>query len=297
MAVSGCGGSDAQCLIDTDCPLFQRCAQSACVPVDLPGGPITRRDAGLDDGGQREDTGAPESRAGTIVATNSAVGPSYTLSATFRRTDPGCDVADSGPCVATRCPESAVTMVPEAGMISVEGSSVTPSPSIAPDANGFYSPAMGAMLLWDPDPGAARSEVSLQATGGDRGPAGFEPSPFTLTMTGPEQVTLSAPDFAAPFSRSGVTFMWSPAASSPVVVTLSSTAGGFTTTAVCSYSGNSGTVPNEVLAALTGAMATVSVVTRSTDASTTNGFEVEGMAQTLAVTSDGMTASGQVTLQ
>jgi hypothetical protein len=55
LLVAACSGTDAECVIDTDCPLFQRCARQKCVSVG--GGPAPRdagREGGSGEGGVRD---------------------------------------------------------------------------------------------------------------------------------------------------------------------------------------------------------------------------------------------------
>lgn len=76
-AIPGCG-SDAECELDTDCPLFQACSDERCVPIGADSGAPTDgggmdggRDGGRDGGGEDagedagDDAGTPDDDAGS----------------------------------------------------------------------------------------------------------------------------------------------------------------------------------------------------------------------------------------
>ncbi|MCS6799681.1 MAG: hypothetical protein NZ898_14405 [Myxococcota bacterium] len=110
--LAACGGSDAQCVIDTDCPLFQRCERNRCIAL----GPTDagRREGGLDasvEGGRTDgpvDDGRTES---------SIDGPP----------------AD-GPTDGARCPTVAGEYIVSASSMACPGSLLSGSPSVTVSA-------------------------------------------------------------------------------------------------------------------------------------------------------------------
>ena len=58
LVLAACG-EDAQCVIDTDCPTGQYCAEQSCLPIGT-ATDVGTEDAGADDMEEEEDTSTPD---------------------------------------------------------------------------------------------------------------------------------------------------------------------------------------------------------------------------------------------
>ncbi len=294
LALLSCGGSDAQCVVDTDCDLFQRCSAAHCVPVGDYDGGTSGRDAALD--GHRADDSGPSDGGtarvgtGTVLASSTPLdiagtdASTWIFSASFVRDDAAstgvtCSISPADGCSVTDCtvaPPPADGGMPadagvdagtptfdHAGEISTSGA--TMPLLLMPGADGLYTPASGTGLLF------TDGMTLTYAAVGDAIPA------FGGSIASPSSVTITAPSFAAgtiTADRSiDLPLAWTSAAAAPgtLVASLSATefppdGGSRTITIVCELdgSGASGVVPAAALALLPDAASgSISFLTRS----------------------------------
>jgi hypothetical protein len=223
---AGCG-SDAECVIDSDCPaLAQRCEANRCVPLGEPRdlGTPDMGDGGVRDGAVRDgatdgaagDAGAPDAgptatRVGIVLAQSSSTG-GFVLAA-FNETPAGvtplCTTREEGPCTVSVC-ESGVgpSVAKAAGTVTV--TSGEQMVALEPDMEGRYPASPLSMQLFGPG-----APLSVSATGDmDGGVPAFtgmvtSASPATLTMPAITDGTpLSVPagiDYALAWSAGGPT--------------------------------------------------------------------------------------------
>ena len=319
---AACGGSDAQCVIDTDCPLFNRCSAQQCVPV---GG-----DAGVDTGTPTDssvdtsvtDTGM-DSGPGMVGSGNVTVSQtplpmmmaSHSMSAGFARTGGAsiCTTTEGSPCVVVEC-VTAPPMdagMPDAGMMDAGDASVTAPHAgqvdltgglvdltITPGGDGIYPPATGTGFVY------SGGETLNVAAAGDEVPA-FDESvsaPFPIVLTEPSLVTVPiAIDRTMDFTLNWTTDEPAPG---DAVVTLTGfevppEGGSRSVTLSCTFDGGTanGTIPSSALMNLPGGGATgsFSVATRSTTDVTTDGWTVTVNALYGAVGDTGGPASATTT--
>jgi len=229
IGLTGCGGDDPDCVIDTDCPLFQRCQAGACVDLGaLDGGgdaavDAARPEGGMDSGPDDDggvDAGPPVERTGTVVAsqtpmTTPETSP-FSFSASFEETTDGgdadCTSSEADPCRITECTVE-VPMAMDGGVPMDAGMDAGPmdaGPTAdagameAPNA-GIISLSGGAMdLVLSPMADGtydSRTGTGLLWNEGDAlvfNGAGDAVPAFTETLTGPGLVTVSAPSFMSP---------------------------------------------------------------------------------------------------
>jgi hypothetical protein len=276
-----CGGSDAQCVIDTDCPLFNRCMAEQCVPIG------TSTDAAMDSSVPTDsspgdsapadsamDTGPTIVGTGTVVVSQSPLPMamfSHSLSASFAR-DTGmagpCTVTEGTPCTVTECVteppmdagvgdagmgDASPPTIPHAGQISVSGGMV--DLMVTPGMDGTYPPATGTGQLY------AGGETLNVTAAGDEVPA------FAQSVTAPNTVTVSSPSVASgtiSVDRSAeLSVTWTDGTAGEVTVRLTgfetTMAGGSRTVSLaCTFdaASGSGTIPPTTLGDLPGSGAT-----------------------------------------
>jgi len=226
---AGCG-SDAECVIDSDCPrLAQRCEANRCVPLgglrDL--GTADMGDGGVRDGAVRDgatdgaagdagdagpvDAGPSATRVGFVLAQSSSTG-GFVIAA-FDETPAGdparCTTRDEGPCVISVCETGMDTSVARtAGTVTV--TSGDQMIALDPGMDGRYPASTLSMQLFGPG-----APLSVSATGDmDGGVPAFtgmvtSASPATLTTpTVSDGTPLSVPtgaDFTLAWSAGGPT--------------------------------------------------------------------------------------------
>ena len=118
----GCG-DDAECAIDTDCPVFQRCnADNQCVAIGVPDAEVDAGDASADGGMDAEagmmDGDIPDAEVlGQGIVQVESNGTNTTASATFNPTpEPSsCTLRELGACDVRTCTRE-LPMVPDAGV-------------------------------------------------------------------------------------------------------------------------------------------------------------------------------------
>ncbi|RLB53072.1 MAG: hypothetical protein DRJ42_12930 [Deltaproteobacteria bacterium] len=262
-----CGGSDAQCVIDTDCPLFNRCMDQQCVPLGGGDTDSGTADSGVTDSGTRDsstpdtgvDSGTPALGRGTVhlLQTPNPVMATHTMSAVFTTvgTSDVCTVTDLSPCIMTEClfapPPSTDGGTPDAGMVDA-GTPSFPSAgmitttggmvdvSVTPAANGLYPTTNGVGLVFD------GGETLTMTAAGEGIPA------FNGNVPAPYSVTVSEPTFMSPplsIDRGAdLTVTWTSVETEPGIVAVVLTGSGAfmvtgtrSVTLACTFPGADGT--------------------------------------------------------
>ncbi|MBW2460228.1 MAG: hypothetical protein JRH11_01195 [Deltaproteobacteria bacterium] len=321
LPAAACGGSDAQCVIDTDCPLFNRCMAQQCVP--LGGGDP---DSGIADSGVMmdsstmdsstpdagSDSGTPELGRGAVqlVQTPNPVMATHTMSATFTATGgtEGCTITDLSPCVMTECifapppvsdggtPDAGMVdagppSFPSAGVITTTGGAV--DVSVTPEADGNYPITSGVGLVFN------GGETLTMTAAGDAVPA------FSGNVPAPYAITVSAPSFMSPplsIDRTmDFTVTWTSVEAEPGVVTVVlngsgpyMVTGARTVSLLCTFPGADGTgtilashlanLPTSILGGPDGSLA---IATSNLQRITASGWTVDLTASLIATSDTG----------
>ncbi len=200
---------------------------------------------GDDDGGGAADLAPSYHFVGWVGARNDRLAHSFSAFADFPVGESICPLtAIVGPCRFFECPamERPATGSLSAGEITIRGGA-TPV-LLAPDPDSTYPPVTDpARLLW-----GGGEPLTFRA-------AGWGVPSFTATITGPEQVTFTAPQTPpATIVRSrDLRFAWSPTAHGTVELNFNSPGSGTTTASlVCEFPSTAGmaTVPAAALSRL-----------------------------------------------
>ncbi len=305
---AACGGSDAQCVIDTDCPVFNRCMAEQCVPVgggDAAVDTGVPTDSGPPDGSPMDsaaDTGTPVLGTGTVALSQTPLpmdAASYAATAAFVRdsaTPSGCTTTDGTACTITECVTSppmdggvgdagmgdaGIPTAPHAGAISITGAAT--AIDLVPGMNGIYPAATGTTMLY-----TGGETLSFTATG-DEVPA------FARTLTAPETVNVTSPSVMMGLlslnRAADLNVTWGATSSATdVIVRLSGfempmTGGSRTVSLACTFDGTSGmgTVPAADLGNLPGggASGSFSVETSVSDQLMAGGWNITVVASAL----------------
>lgn len=309
-----CGGSDAQCVIDTDCPLFNRCMDEQCVPVG--GGDVdSSTDSGPVDSGTVDsstpdtgtDAGTPEIGRGAVqlVQTPNPVMATHSMRAVFTAVgvSDDCVITDLDPCILTECtrtppavgdagiadgglPDAGTPSFPSAGMITTTGGLI--DVSVTPGADGLY-PVTGGV-----GPVFGGGESLTMTALGEGIPA------FSGNVVAPGSISLTAPSLmTTPLSierSADLTFTWTAGPTDPgLVIALlsgSETDGAGVSRDValsCAFggSGTSGTILASHLANLPGggASGTLTVVSANIERVTASGWMID-LSASLVATAD-----------
>lgn len=225
----GCG-SDAECAIDTDCPVFSRCEANRCVPLGAVMDAGMREggagEAGLPDGSAPDapmvpDAGPPILRTGRVSAQSSSftlgtvTTSNFAVVAGFNEgyapPPSTCTTAMMAECSVTRCPAEVIPDAgvpddagePDAGVPDDAGPAPDAGPPpIAPHASTIMvtGGAMDVTLM--PDALGAYAPVSGASSlwaGGETltyQALGATVPAFSAMLTAPPHITVIAPAFS-----------------------------------------------------------------------------------------------------
>jgi hypothetical protein len=320
--VAACGGSDAQCVIDTDCPLFNRCMAQQCVPIGGGGDAAMDSSVPMDSSpgdsaptDSAVDTGPTIVGSGTVTVSQTPLPmamTSHSLSAGFAR-DTGmaspCTVTEAAPCTITECVtappmdagvsdagmgDASTPTIPHAGQINVSGGMV--DLMITPGMDGTYPPATGTGLVY------SGGETLNVTAAGDEVPA------FAQSVTAPNTVTVSSPSVAAgtiAIDRAmDLAVTWTDGAAGEVIVRLTGfempmSGGTRSVSLACTFdgAGGTGTVPASALGNLPGggASGSFSVETSASTEVMASGWLVTISASSIARGDTGGAASAATT--